>query len=135
MGKLFYTESGMEVCIQLPDDIKTDDVSDGYHTFGELYDHRTQLFLALMVMCKNMGMVAGWSERHSDGELCFGGGRLLAWIVTPSGQEVRYHIPDTPEVRSSLSYLEHPVGREWNGKEETLPGLASLWDMWDVPAV
>jgi hypothetical protein len=27
--------------------INTNQISDGYHTFGELYDHRISLFIAL----------------------------------------------------------------------------------------
>ena len=45
-------------------------ISDGYHTFDELYDHRITLYIAL---CKSMcGDFGDWrnvwrSQKHSDG--------------------------------------------------------------------
>jgi hypothetical protein len=35
----------------------TNRISDGYHTFGELYDHRIQLFIALCKMMCNMDAI------------------------------------------------------------------------------
>ncbi len=56
------------------------DVSDGYHTFGELYDHRCALWIALcraevdlQNMARDAGAIVGkddapWrSKFHSDG--------------------------------------------------------------------
>jgi hypothetical protein len=45
-------------------DIDTNTVSDGYHTFGELYEHRITLFLVLMLRHPNIS----WRSRnHADG--------------------------------------------------------------------
>lgn len=79
--------------------------SDGYHTFGELYDHRITLFIAL---CKSIDSVAKvdlecgkpvicpvWrSKRHSDGELCFGTGtQYVLGIGKEKGKQITYHLP------------------------------------------
>jgi len=76
-------------------------VSDEYHTFGELYDHRVTLFIAL---CRSQEIInADWddfsvevwkSKRHSDGELCFGtGNQFVLGIGKENGKQITYHIP------------------------------------------
>lgn len=66
-------------------------ISDGYHTFAELYEHRHALFLALV---STMPECFCMSWRHSDGEPCFGGNE---WFIVigelPTGQQVSYHLP------------------------------------------
>lgn len=57
-------------------------ISDGYHTFDELYEHRHLLFARL----------AEWkSKKHSNGSEWFG------WFIAGIGKEPRkqitYHIP------------------------------------------
>ena len=99
------------------------EISEGYHTFSELYDHRIMLFLALMKAASDAGLECGWSRKHDDGELCFGGGWVIGWIVAPSGLEVRYHMEDT---RPLPPALEHERGTPWNGVNETLPALDEL---------
>lgn len=77
--------------------------SDGYHTFDELYEHRITLFIALcksLVMLWDAQKVGGteemvWrSQRHSDGELCFGDGSwFVMGIAKDSGKQITYHLP------------------------------------------
>lgn len=61
-------------------------VSDGYHTFDELYEYR-MLYNAHAVRA---WIAAGWpvvkSWRHSDGEECFGGGWFIVTAELPTGQ-------------------------------------------------
>ena len=63
----------------------TGSVSDGYHTFDELYEHRHALFLALV---KTLG---GWaSRRHHDGSTYEG------WFIAGmdiGGKQISYHLP------------------------------------------
>lgn len=63
-----------------------DSVSDGYHTFSELYEYR---------MLYNAHAAHGWhaegipvvkSWHHSDGEPCFGGGWFIVVAILPTGQ-------------------------------------------------
>lgn len=66
---------------------KTDLISDGYHTFGELYDFR-KVFNAVLFnewYTQNLYNVHK-SLRHSDGEECFGGGWFIVVALLPSGQ-------------------------------------------------
>lgn len=113
--------------IQLDDTVDIGELSDGYHTFNELYEHRILLFLALMKTSANDSLVKdyGWSKRHSDGELCFGGGWCIGWIVLENGLEIRYHFNES-YVTPEILHLEHLFGREYSGKEETIDGLKYL---------
>jgi len=62
-------------------------MSDGHHTFKELYEFR---------MLYNAALFNEWamqnkysihkSERHYDGELCFGGDWFIVVAMLPSGQ-------------------------------------------------
>ena len=74
--------------------IETDEVeiSDGYHTFTELYEHRITLFIALCRILENGNV---WrSKRHSDGKLCFETGtQFVLGIWWAKGTQITYHIP------------------------------------------
>ena len=66
----------------------TKEISDGHHTFGELYAHRHALFMALLVSHPE---VSWWSRRHSDG------GMYKNSIVAGmglTGKQISYHFPD-----------------------------------------
>ena len=71
---------------------EVDDVgklSDGYHTFDDLYWQRCILFAKLVELFKDK---AWKTKRHEDGELCFGGDNFLVCIDTPNGP-YSYHYP------------------------------------------
>jgi len=63
-------------------------ISDGYHTFEELYEHRHALFLNLL---NNFTHMAWASKVHSDGTSW--DGWFIAGMDTPTGQ-ISYHLPD-----------------------------------------
>jgi len=64
-------------------------VSDGYHTFEDLYEHRHVLLMALMM--SNSGL--SWkSRKHSDGSDAYEGW-FLAGMTLPTGQ-ITYHLPN-----------------------------------------
>lgn len=72
-------------------------VSDGYHTMDELYEHRIELFIQL---CKYHAAIAGvtdtpnvvWrSKFHSDGS-AFEGWFILG-IGKEEGLQITYHLP------------------------------------------
>lgn len=63
------------------------EVSDGYHTFDELYEHRNVLFAALI--SANPG---GWkSKQHYDGTM--EEGWFIAGLFFTDGNQVTYHLP------------------------------------------
>jgi hypothetical protein len=71
-------------------------ISDGYHTFDELYDFRKIYNAALFnewAMLWNENKLAiipkydvHKSWKHNDGELCFGGGWFIVVAILPTGQ-------------------------------------------------
>lgn len=82
--------------------IDTNKISDGYHTFGELYEHRIELFIQV---CKRWTALPGdyfvpphrevWRSRfHSDGKLAYGGGWFVLGIGISPGHQITYHLPD-----------------------------------------
>jgi hypothetical protein len=68
-------------------------ISDGYHTFDELYEHRITLYIAL---CKQMfftNKIVWRSKKHSDGELAFGGTWFVLGINKEKAKQITYHLP------------------------------------------
>lgn len=57
-------------------------VSDGYHTFNDLYEERAYLFATIVSIVKDKA----WKTKcHENGDNCFGGGWFLVTIETPNG--------------------------------------------------
>jgi hypothetical protein len=69
---------------------ETDAISDGYHTFGELYAHREALTAALIAT----GKFPAWRSRahHPDDSPCFPG-YFIVGVELPTGT-ITYHYPD-----------------------------------------
>jgi len=68
---------------------KETELSDGYHTFGELYDFRKHYNAALFnEWANNAGKKfdVHKSLKHYDGEECFGGGWFIVVAILPTGQ-------------------------------------------------
>lgn len=66
------------------------DVSDGYHTFNELYHHRAILF---SVICNQNKDIAWKSKSHHDGTMY--ANMFIVGIDTPEGQAT-YHYDVNP---------------------------------------
>jgi hypothetical protein len=72
----------------------SNEVSDGYHTFGELYAHRCQLWIKLCAYEMACGRKPVWRSRlHSDGT-SFPGWFILGIGVFP-GEQITYHVPNS----------------------------------------
>jgi hypothetical protein len=66
---------------------------DGYHTFDELYEFRMIYNAALFNEWARHGKYqVHKSERHHDGELCFGGKYFIVVAILPTGQ-ISNHYP------------------------------------------
>lgn len=65
-------------------------VSDGYHTFDELYNHRVELYIQL---CRAVRHSVWKSRRHSDGELAYNGKWFVLGIFREPGRQITYHVP------------------------------------------
>lgn len=89
-----------------------DDLSDGFHTFRQLYYQRMMLFA---VIVKQNHDKAWKSLRHEDGELCFGGGWFIVGIDTPEGSYT-YHYEDNYYSLFDCEELER--SKHWDGHTE-----------------
>jgi len=88
---------------------KTNNVSDGYHTFGQLYDHRITLYIAL---AKKMASDVWRSVHHSDGSMYEGW--FILGINKEKGKQITYHIP--MERWEETDFAENlPMAPEWDG--------------------
>lgn len=90
----------------------TEDTSDGYHTFKQLYYQRMKLFSVLVAE----HIDRAWkTRRHEDGELCFGGGWFLVAIDTPNGT-YGYHYEEKYWYMFGCDEL--PKAKPWDGYDE-----------------
>jgi hypothetical protein len=81
------TETIINELVKSIDNIDTDLISDGYHTFKELYDFRFYYNVLLFNTWSELNLYnIHKSWRHSDGELCFGGGWFIVVAELPTGQ-------------------------------------------------
>ena len=62
-------------------------VSDGYHTFAELYEYRKLYNAAFFNELAKKGIYnVHKSKKHATGEECFGGGWFIVMADLPTGQ-------------------------------------------------
>ena len=100
-------------------DIWAEDVSDGYHTFTELYEHRYALFAALAKVIsyyeRNRGTIAWKSKLHNDGTM-FEDSFVAGIEVNTSKKivQITYHFPlrlwsklDVVELKKAPPYDGH----------------------------
>lgn len=92
----------MAITIPLSD-ADTRKVSDGYHTFEELYDHRVLLFIALAM---DTNHVAKWKPHYPGWPVLF--------LETMKAGQISYHFPE-----KYLPIVEKHFSRddnwEWDG--------------------
>jgi hypothetical protein len=104
-----------------------DDLSDGFHTFRQLYYQRMMLFAVIAKQNKDR---AWKSLRHEDGELCFGGGWFIVGIDTPEGSYT-YHYENKYFDLFDCEILDY--GKHWDGHtEKDVTRLLSLQDVPDT---
>lgn len=84
-------------------------VSDGYHTFKELYDHRTVLTALAL---KSMGMKPWKSLRHHDGSEFTG--YFIVGALLPNIGQVSYHYP-LRDWELFEKFPEVDYAPEWDG--------------------
>ena len=97
------------------------DMSDGYHTFNELYHHRAVLF---SVIC-NLNPFCSWkAKKHHDGTMY--DGMFIVGINTPEGQAT-YHY-DIDPYWDIFKVPEAEFAPEWDGHtaDEAIRRIALL---------
>lgn len=105
MGSLVSTLNERIQFLSKEDDLDTTDISDGFHTFGELYEFRCaltnalfkQLFFKAYELNRNneFGPFINpiWKSRlHSDGTM-FPGFFIIGYSTIP-GQMITFHYPE-----------------------------------------
>lgn len=98
----------LQLIPELCDSIETGEISDGYHTFNELYHHRAILFSAI---CNTYSELAWKSKKHSDGTMFEGD--FIVGIQTPKGT-ASYHYAIYP-YWDMFHVKEIPNAPEWDG--------------------
>jgi len=94
------------------------EVSDGYHTFNELYRYRMLYNAALFNVWGGdddarqlvTGVHKSW--RHHDGEQCFGGGWFIVLADLPTGQISNHYPLDCWDL---FHIVERQTAAEWDG--------------------
>lgn len=95
-------------------------ISDGYHTFGELYEHRIELFIALARILQDRTLKEVW-RFQTDKEW------FILGIHTTPGKQITYHLPMSKwkETDFAFTYTSKP---EWDGhtSQDVLKRLNNL---------
>jgi hypothetical protein len=116
--------------------IPTNEISDSYHTFLDLYTHRIELFIAL---CKQISYqehlyeietgleqnsVVWKSKKHSDGSEWEGW--FILGINKLRGEQITYHLPIS--YWEQCSFEELKTAPDWDGhnSKDVLERLKSL---------
>ena len=96
-------------------------LSDGYHTFNELYHHRAVLF---SVICNAFKSCAWKSKKHSDGTMY--DGMFIVGIDTPEGSAT-YHY-DIEPYWNMFDVKELDNAPEWDGHtpDDAISRIAGL---------
>ena len=103
--------------------INAKEISDGYHTFGELYKHRIILFC---VLCNTYKDISWKSKKHFDEENdSMFNGSFIAGINTPDG-EITYHIKLDYWDLFDITELEHAPKYDGHTSDDVLVRLLSL---------
>lgn len=102
---------------------RTGNISDGFHTFDELYHHRAILF---SVICNNHKDIAWKSKQHDDPNEPMYDGMFIVGIETPKGQAT-YHY-DIDPYWDIFKVKELERAPKWDGHtpDEAIERIASL---------
>ena len=91
--------------LKLP--MPVDQVSDGYHTFKELYDHRHALWMLVLLHNRDHAFK---TRKNQDGKEW--PGWFIAGMNTPFGQ-ITYHLPE--KLWNKLSVPERERNADYDG--------------------
>lgn len=102
-------------------------VSDGYHTFDELYHHRAILFATI---CNEHPELAWKSKQHDTGDMF--DGMFIVGIDTPQGQAT-YHYNVNP-YWDIFNVKELEFAPKWDGHtpDEAIARIGSITGIEDI---
>jgi hypothetical protein len=107
------------------------EVSDGFHTMSELYDHRRALTAALFSAWRSLGVPVMKAKEHSDGTMF--DGYFIVMAIRPTGQ-ISYHYDR--EYWDQFDVPEVPRTPPWDGHSaaDVIHRLLANADLKDHPA-
>lgn len=110
------------------------EISDGYHTFNELYAFR-KAYNALLF---SEGAAQGKynvhkSERHFEGDPCFGGGWFIVVAVLPQGQVSNHYKLEDWDLFKVPAHPTALVPFDGHTAQDVLHRLLSLAQEGDTP--
>lgn len=74
-------------------EIETNKISDGFHTFGELYEQRTTLYITLCrVLSVELNYYVWRSKKHSD-KTSTGKAWFILGMNFSKGEQITFHLP------------------------------------------
>lgn len=100
--------TAISIVNKLAEENNMGEISDGYHTFNELYHHRAVLF---SVICNSNKEKAWKSKLHDTGDMYEG--MFIVGIETPEGQAT-YHYDINP-YWDMFKVKELPKAPKWDG--------------------
>ena len=108
-------------------------ISDGYHTFDELYQYRMLYnagFFNMLAALPGNPYNVHKSVRHNNGDLCFGGGWFIVMATLPTGQiSNHYELCNW----NLFHVCERMVADKWDG--HTSENVANrLWNLFNYPS-
>ena len=102
-------------------------ISDGYHTFEELYDSRMALTAALFNLLHDRTIarvVKSW--KHNDGEPCFGGGWFIVQAMLPNKGQVSFHYPAETWQLFKIPAVEYADKWDGHGTQQAIDRLLTF---------
>lgn len=116
--------------------VDTNQVSDSYHTFKELYTHRIELFIALCRQISHQELlyeietgleqnsVVWKSKKHSDGSEWEGW--FILGIYKETGKQITYHLPISYWKQCAFQELVQAPTWDNHSSQEVLLRLKNL---------
>lgn len=113
-------------------DIDRGKISDGYHTFSELYEHRIALFIALCHVGSVQDVFGGnalnnvlvWKSKYHNDGMMFDG-----WFIAGIGvghSQITYHLPLEYWDKLHVAELQHAPAWDGHTSADVLERLQNL---------
>ena len=103
-----------------------DNISDTYHTFGELYHHRAILFATICNTAQFNGL-AWKSKHHDDPSQPMYEGMFIVGIETPDGQATYHYDTDPYWDYFQVKELERAPKYDGHTPDDAIKRIMSLW--------
>ena len=105
-SRAYNFEDLNELIKSQPANFKKGEISDGYHTFNELYEHRNTLFITLCRLMYHTGLV--WKKPIEDGWFLLG-------IGIEPGKQISYHLPESLWSLTDFIRINPAPKVQWDG--------------------